>query len=129
MSHNKPQEPNEFQRLNEEWQQKLKDTGFKDIENKNYDLMSFHGTLFNGHKRTQDSTEYMESKLQYFQMASSLLNDYRFKTKLDKTVWTYHAEGKKNTEIFKLLGEKLKLTKINGIVLALKEKMKKKYIK
>ena len=94
-----------FIKLNDEWRKKLKKSGFQDIEDEdeNIDRGSWDFRM----KRVQ---RIYRTKSEYYYMATQFLNDYKFESVLEKTIWTYHAEGVSVRDIVKLLNE-LKLSK------------------
>lgn len=95
-----------FKALNEEWKQKLKDSGFEDAESDSGNLIRT-SSEFTKKKFLKN----YEAKKEYYYMATHFLNDYRFDTKIDKVVWTYHVEGLGKREISQLL-KSLKLADI-----------------
>lgn len=96
----------ELVRLKKIWDKKLRDTksaeypnGFEDIENDQGGLKKYTtDRKGNAHAKVVN----WEASAQYYQMASSFLNDYRFDTEFDKTVWTYHSEGLSKYDISKI---------------------------
>lgn len=79
-----------FKRIQKQWYQKLKDDGFKDIEeesNGRYgDLIKLESSVFR-YKRNMASTQV------YFSRAFSFLNSYRFKNPVHKYIWELHCHG------------------------------------
>ena len=83
----KSEPPNELQK---EWNQKLKDSGFVDIE-----------------ENWQSHAEYFRNKAHksvlgyedYYHKAQEFLRLYDFDSRLDLTIWTLHSEGKTVREI------------------------------
>ncbi len=94
----------EFKQLESEWRNKLKDSGFEDIEDAD-------GNIARGSwdYRTKKVINSYKTKVDYYYMATQFLNDYNFETPLDKAVWAYHIEGIGVRDIAKLLQD-LKMT-------------------
>lgn len=126
--------------LQDEWDKKLKDSGFEDIETKKGMLKSWSSDIVQkrranrnnathyqkGSKNTviiQDPNKVtataIEAQQTYYLYAGYFLNDYTFDSEFDKTIWTYHSEGISYREIVKLLkGVKIEMNKdsVNKIV-------------
>lgn len=80
-----------FKALNEKWQQKLSDKGFKDIETPNEKLRLWHSEYFANKKRFDP--EVVEARQNYYRIAGQFLNEHPFKCAFDRKVWTMHADG------------------------------------
>lgn len=78
----------EFNKLKQVWYKKLKKSGFEDIELNEKYLKNPSSKFLR--KRSLDTFQNREN---YYYMATCFLNDYKFKTRLDKIVWEYHANG------------------------------------
>jgi 2'-5' RNA ligase len=88
-----------FMELQKRWGEKLKKSGFKDLEG-NGETMP-HGTI----KRP----ERISAIVEYHTQASKFYWDYKFKTEREKIIWFHHSEGVPYREIAKLVhGENLK---------------------
>lgn len=97
-------ETNEFRRLNKKWHDRLEKSGFSDKEEfdskhqfmKQWDNTKFQSLgdiLFNERQR-------------YYELATQLVHTYKFKSLLDKQIWTMHSDGNSEREI----GDKLECT-------------------
>lgn len=86
----------DFNSLKAKWYKKLAKEGFKDIERDEDTLKSYSGTRRGDVNGTVAD---WQAKAQYFQMATNFLNDYRFESEFDRTVWMYHSEGLSKYEI------------------------------
>lgn len=129
-----------FQRLKKEWDEKLRASGFVDIENnhhKNPLLHKWHDSLF----RIQYSSESFAAKQEYYRRATVFLHHFPFHTQkaitkkhdkscsskrgcvfwcprwieiyLDKKIWSLHADGLPLREIATVISdvEKIKRNK------------------
>lgn len=96
----------EFLELNKKWQEKLKKSGFEDIEDGKEELL-VSSAIF---KKKKFLKTY-KIKEEYYYMATHFLNEYRFDSNIDRVVWTYHVEAISARDISKLL-KKLKLGNI-----------------
>jgi hypothetical protein len=96
------QQDKEFQKLKKLWYKKAEKSGFVDIEQDEYNLKIWTGHRIKA-KYTPDS--YL-AKQEYFIMAGQFLYEHDFDSKLERTVWAYHAEGKSVPEILKELRKK-----------------------
>lgn len=79
---------NEYEKLKALWYEKLKKSGFKDIEQDEYNLKIW-STQFT----QQKSINTWQAKESYYNMANKFLHDYTFKSRLDQIIWEYHANG------------------------------------
>lgn len=91
----------EFNELKEFWYQKLKDSGFNDIEYN--DTLLINGPSGNLYRNKQFKNGTWQAKATYYSMAESFLNEYAFSTELDKVIWEYHANGISVREISETL--------------------------
>lgn len=115
----------EFKSLNDEWKQKLKDSGFADIE-RDEDSLPDWSTAFARHP------EYGRSKEEYYRLAGQFLHEYRFRGpegQWMKRIWELHANGTSIREIVDILnpGEKHWHTVRKKVQLSL-AKLKRKMI-
>lgn len=81
-----------------EWDQRLKESGFQDIEDRDSPremLKSWHSTLFI-HRYDK---ERFSARQQYFELATQFLNAHEFNSDLEREVWFLHSEGKSLREI------------------------------
>lgn len=106
----------EFEALQAKWYQKLKESGFEDIEDEKRHLKMWHSFYY----RTMFQLDYFEFKKTYYQKAEHFLNTYCFDPK-EKLVWKLHSEGMSMRDISKNTG--LKKYRIFSIIHKLKKKM------
>lgn len=107
--------------LRDYWYGKLKEAGFKDIEDVNSPrefLVDWHSQHF---VIKYTSQEFFE-KQRYFQMTREFLQTYKFKNKREKIIWSLHTEGKSLREISQFVA--LKKDRINQIINELIEIMR-----
>ncbi len=119
-------EPSEYDKLRAEWYKKLKDEGYEDIESSETHLRFYSSTF-----AREKSLLSWEAKQAYYQMATTFLAENRFRSKLERIIWEYHANGMSGRDIAKTL-EKVKIhinrMTVWRIVSRLEKKMKKKYL-
>jgi DNA-binding transcriptional regulator YhcF (GntR family) len=120
----------EYEQLRDIWYKKLEDSGFVDIEK---DEKSFKKHILHAQSKDKnhDTATYRNSKIEYYNMATSFLNDYKFKSHLEKAIWDYHSNGISIEDITDIL-LRVKLIKTNRtsvwqIISSLRKKMFKKY--
>lgn len=116
----------EFETLRAEWYGKLKDSGFKDIENK-------RGSVGRGAPRVDNIVQVQqEAILEYYSMARQFLVEHEFTSDSEKLIWSLHAEGDSARDISDKLctqhSTKLKKTRVWEIVKALETAMRSKYM-
>jgi uncharacterized protein YdaT len=81
-----------FKKLQAEWYKKLKDEGFKDIEDTNSEnefLKDWHSSYF----QTRHTPLDFEANAEYYRRATALLNGYEFASELERSVWALHSDG------------------------------------
>lgn len=82
-----------LKRLQDEWDEKLKESGFIDIEQRNGYLKDFDSVRF----QKRNSPEKFLEKKQYFELASHLLEDHPFLTftltDVEIEIWDLHCQG------------------------------------
>jgi hypothetical protein len=93
----------QFNSLKKEWYQKLKDSGFQDIEREVGGLQLFHGRKNRISEILNIPYEVRLAKEQYFTLLCQILSDEEttFKNKMDKKILELHCEGVKNVAIAK----------------------------
>lgn len=91
----------EFEKLKAKWYGKLKKDGFEDIE-LDEDTLSTYSTEF-VRKRAKNQNGGFQIKADYYYMANHFLNQYPFKTPLERIIWEYHANGISARNIAQLL--------------------------
>ncbi len=93
-----------FKALEREWNEKLKDDGFRDIEklsNEAYRLpeklpKAWHNCRFQKIPKLK-----IRSTQEYYSRARDLLWTYEFKNETQKKIWELHCEGMSKREIAK----------------------------
>lgn len=97
----------EFKKLQKEWYDKLKQSGFDDIEkndpNGDYYLSPLPSILKD--KNYVGGRPRWKIQEEYYSMARHFATNYIFPTELEATIWTYHSEGIGCRNISKLLKE------------------------
>lgn len=111
-----------FKKLKKEWYGKLKDTGFRDIEDERQFLHRWSIWFQSTH-----TPEEYEDKQRYFIYCERFLLNHRFKNDIEKAIWSAHCEGKSLREITIILKAKgiqfYSKDKINKIIHELLGKM------
>ena len=110
----RPKKQLSLKELQDKWYTKLKKDGFEDIESDEDNLKVWSSVLFARH-----SIEQIQAKQAYYTMATNFLEDYKFKTRREEIIWTYHSEGISYRDISKLLKRvrvKLSHTAVQNIV-------------
>lgn len=102
----KKQNPQDLQTLKEVWHGKLQRSGFEDIERDELRLKTM-SNKFN----TDMVRRNWHAKSEYYSMAGQFLHNYQFKTRLERIIWEYHANGLSIRDIAKIL-KKVKITSI-----------------
>lgn len=94
-----------LQKLKDKWYKKLKNVGFKDIEDYQGRLKSWSTSGQTRYSdRNHNSRIYREARAEYYRRASQALYDNEFSSKMDKTIWALHADGKTHREISEEIG-------------------------
>lgn len=130
----KPKE--DYESLKKIWYKKLKASGFEDIENERGELNHYSSSdffmdhhLFDRftHQTKLELKELsLEAKASYYRMAGSFLENHTFKTKLDKRIWEYYAEGVSRNEIPALVStakSKITLGRVKYTIMRLRKIM------
>lgn len=117
-----------YERERIKWYKKLERSGFVDIE-------------YNDDKLKTASTEFTKTKylatldqrVAYYNMATTFLNDHKFDTPLDQTIWEYHTNGISVRDISVLLKKvgikKMGKDKVHHVIVKLEDIMKQLYLK
>jgi len=116
----KKKNPKTLAQLIKEWDLRLKESGFVDIENrKNNALRGSGGDVYLGNKtiemtasdrnqieinnggiaRGYTSLIWKESQAEYFRLASQCLHERDFKSVIERIIWQLHSEGLTYQEI------------------------------
>ncbi len=115
-----------FERLQAIWYDKLKQSGFNDVEY--HDGTRERGTP-NLKNRAPVQIEAIEA---YYTMARHFLIEHTFEREIDKTIWAYYSEGLSYRDIentlLKASVKKLKKSQIKNIITSLEILMKDKYL-
>lgn len=93
----KPFQTPEFKKLFKEWNEKLKESGFEEIENFNLPeptLIDWHALRF---KKIQGDEISLAGK--YFELALNVLRTHEFETGTHRLIWELHCHGKSIREI------------------------------
>lgn len=102
MSRNSPFKTPEFQKLFAEWNQKLKEDGFKDAE----DFTLPEPMLVYWHN--YDRFKSQDGRESYYAIAQRLLHDgFKFESDLSRRVWELHSQGKSVRQIEALIAHQL----------------------
>ena len=119
-----------LKKLKKIWSDKLKASGFNDIETSRGYLKNF---TISKSRVVNYQYGIATSRDEYYRLAQTFLNEYNFETELERIVWEYHANGISYRDIGKLL-EQTKVVKWNNrtsvynIIKPLKKKMLDKYL-
>lgn len=104
-----------LKQLTRVWDEKLKKSGFVDIENRSTGLLNtwsgkfFYGTnnsfadKINVDALKRYGSLYRQSEAEYFRLAGQCLHDKEFKSVRHRLIWQLHSEGLSYTEISKEL--------------------------
>lgn len=87
-----PQKKQSFKALQAKWYKRLADSGFQDIEQANSPdemLKRWDSHYF----RRSIKGQQFESTQEYYYRATQWLEEYAFKNKTHKNIWTLHTEG------------------------------------
>lgn len=85
-------QPPNYEKLKKIWYEKLKKSGFNDIEI-GKGVISNSDAFSKNQDHGQHTDTWRRSKEEYYQMAEYFLNNYKFETKLDQAIWEYHVNG------------------------------------
>jgi hypothetical protein len=117
-----------FQELQTKWYEKLEKSGFKDIEKKHVGEMNWPSDFVRESRMIG-----WQAKQEYYRMAEHFLTEHKFKNRLERIIWEYHANGISVRNIVVTL-QKVKVKGLDRnvvwkIVNKLETIMKKKYLK
>jgi len=131
-----------LRQLKEIWYKKLKDKGFKDIEQDEYNLKRWSSEFVRHNhnidnkeisvrpKNSRQKKDEFEGKRDYYYYAEHFLNDYKFKSERDRIIWEYHINGISAPNISKLLKKvkiNISITTVRVITKKLRKTMKEFY--
>lgn len=103
-----------FDKLKAKWDQKLLDSGFEDIEDRN-EMLKTYSQIGRNVDEYYARESFYSSIEEYFRLASFFYHDHKFDNKLDKELWAYHCEGKSIREISKALKDRKIDLKKSGV--------------
>lgn len=90
-----------FKKLQKKWYQKLNEAGFEDIEDAEGRLKA------TTHPRTvKRALSDREERETYYNIARDFLNNHKFESQTEESVWELHCEGIGYRTIAQKLGEK-----------------------
>lgn len=102
MSTKQPRKPKtEFDKLQEEWYRKLRESGFNDIESDEFNLKIWSDRFIQQHA----DPVLWQAKEEYYRLAERFLNEHKFESNLDKVIWEYHANALSARSIAALLAK------------------------
>lgn len=116
-----PNDNDEFKKLEKIWYDKLKQTGFEDIESTTETCDPIAGTqrpLKASHNirfRIKDQLQ-LKAKADYYILALALLNTYKFKNATHRRIWQLHCQGLSHREIAKAIAHYKKTYKRESIL-------------
>jgi hypothetical protein len=118
----------DFEKLRETWYKKLKESGFEDAENDDYNLKIWSSRFSIRHA----DASLWQAKEEYYRYAEQFLNEHKFTNSLDKNIWMYHANGVSVRDISDIL-KKAKIADLSksaiwNIISSLEGAMKRKYL-
>ncbi len=96
-------ESTKLKKLKAKWEEKLKKSGFRDIEDEQGRLID-HRSTEDLWKRIGGSMEVFRATQDYFRWAEDMANHGLFRSRSDKRIWALHAQGKTCRDI----GKKMK---------------------
>ncbi len=89
----------EFKKLEAEWNKKLKDSGFEDIESSREEyrnIRTFHSNYFH----SKYTAEQIEETLNYYSTCMHFYWRYtKFRSKTEKEIWFLHSQGHSRRKI------------------------------
>jgi hypothetical protein len=116
----------EFNKLKALWYKKLERSGFKDIEQDEVYFKNSNVSVIDQRRVT------WQSQAEYYQMATDFLNVHPFKSRVERIIWEYHANGISTRDIADILNKvrKNKILRMTvwRIVKRLEIIMKKMYL-
>jgi transposase-like protein len=131
-------------KLKREWARKLKESGFEDIEQDEYNLKQWsnkfarpNDNITNQYrevnvkpKKIRNKKDEFQGKQDYFYYAVHFLNEHEFESNLQKVIWEYHTERISLRNIAKLLQKvniEISHESVGKIIRPLVKLMKEKY--
>lgn len=122
----KPKKQLEFKELQKIWYDKLRKSGFEDIEQDETKLKTWSTELARDRR-----TVSFRSKELYYYKANHFLHDYEFESNIEKVIWEYHSNNVSFRDISKILNAVSKKQRsrmlIFRVIRRLQEEMKLLY--
>lgn len=87
----------EFEKIQAEWDKKLKESGFVDQEQRDGRLKSWSNKY-----KTGDPVRY-QAKEEYYRAAGQFLYDHKFERPVERRIWELHSQGMARLNIVKAL--------------------------
>lgn len=87
--------PESYEELKNIWYKKLKDSGFKDIEDPKCpdgNTQAFSYRRLKKEDEIRISTR-LEAKKEYYYLGYQFLHSHKFESELHRIIWNYHVEG------------------------------------
>ena len=108
-----------FLELKAKWDEKLRKSGFRDIESNEYYLKDWDSFRF----QKLFTPETFEQTKRYWELATQVLHEYDFKDDLERKMWESYIDGKtvkeisestkrSKTTVFKVLAKVIKTFKL-----------------
>lgn len=121
--------PRPSKELQAEWDLKLKESGFDDIETADGKLK-----MWSQRWNTDAYKQTIPARQEYYYMANQFLNTYPFDSEFDRIIWQYHCDAVGVRDIAATLNalgiyEKTDRTRVNRVVQRYREIMKRIYLK
>jgi hypothetical protein len=97
----------QFPALKAEWDKRLKDSGFEDVEDSRGNLKSWSSSMYLAGKNNDASFEDVilqnQAKEQYYRLAGQFLFEHHFKNEQEKLIWKLHSEDTSIRDIVEIL--------------------------
>lgn len=85
-----------FEQLQADWYEKLKQSGFEDVEQNEEYLKQYSSHNFQSGKNGKSQEGILqnyESKQEYFRRAGQFLYEHAFENDVAKMIWKFHSDG------------------------------------
>lgn len=92
-----------FKQLKTIWDQKLKESGFVDIENTNHPEVPLNDWHTLKRKLKDITPDQIEATQEYYTKALHLLSSYEFENETHRSIWVLHTAGKSKRKIEKAI--------------------------
>lgn len=135
----------QYSKLQKKWYKKLKEDGFKDIEQDEYNLRRWSnefvrpdhnldtGKDYNVQpKKVRNKKAEFEGKQDYYYYAEHFLNSHKFKSERERIIWEYHVYGisaRETARLLKKVNIRIRKSWVSYILNELKKIMKEQYFK